>query len=918
MKKDMGKNKPSKLVILDSHALIHRAYHALPPMMTRQGQPTNAVYGYVTMLLKIWQTLKPTHLVAAFDMAGPTFRHRIFKDYKAHRAPADDALISQFAVVRRVAQAFNIPVLEQPGMEADDIIGTLVTKVNGGVKKVIVTGDMDTLQLVDDDTTVYTLKRTLAETITYNEELVREKYGFGPEHVIDYKGLAGDASDNIPGVSGIGDKTARDLVGKYGSIENIFDHLDELPKRAQTRLVGQQKNALFSRQLATIKCDVEIAFNLADAEVHDFDAAQVRALFTELEFRSLISRIPKSKSGEMQPTLFIDRAKQKSPAASLPANYHLVTTDSDKKKLRERLLQESLIAFDTETDGLGARDCPIIGMSFAARSRVEPSVGGVEAWYVPVTAAQLPQWQDILEHKDIGKIGHNVKYDLAVAQQSGVQIKPIAADTMLASYLLHPDGRQHGLDALAVQELGHHMIPITDLIGHGKEQRKMSAVPLPELALYAAEDADITWQLHQVFAPRIKEAGLSRVFAELELPLIPVLAHMEAAGVKLDVAALQTLEKKTARRIKTLQEKIWLTSGSEFNINSTQQLRVVLYDKLQLPTTDIKKTQSGYSTAASELEKLRGQHAIIELLEEYREIAKLQNTYIKPLPQLVGSDGRLHGSFNQVVAATGRLSSQDPNLQNIPVKTAAGQEIRAAFIAEAGHSLVKADYSQIDLRVAAHISQDERMMDVFRAGGDIHTETAAWIANVSPAEVTAKQRREAKTLNFGVLYGMGAFNFARAAGVSVEEARSFIERYRAQYQGLTAWIRQTIETAEELGFVETLFGRRRWVPDINANSSAIRSAAERAAFNFPIQGTAADILKKAMIELYALLQKKYPAAKMILSVHDELVCEVATADAKKLALDMKQVMENVFTIDVPLVVDVAIGSNWRDMKKVSP
>ncbi len=920
---NMTKKRNVKLAIIDSHALIHRAYHALPPMTTRHGEPTNAVFGFTTMLLKMWQTLKPTHVVAAFDLPGPTFRHKEFAEYKAHRAPADDELISQFDLVRQVVDAFNIPILAKPGFEADDIIGTLVTTLKDGIKKVVITGDMDTLQLIDDDTSIFTPKRGIADPVLYDENLVNARYGFGPEFITDYKGLSGDPSDNIPGVVGIGKKTAGDLIHKYGSIESIYEHLDELPKRAQTRLRGHKKDALFSRKLATIKRDVALKFNISQATLNDFDPNEVRKLFEKLEFRSLIQKIPKSLRGEIQATLLqgselklnsnVKQDANKELNVHLPVNYHIAVTPAEQKNLRERLAKEVLISFDTETDQLGARQFPIVGMSFAIHKKSKQQVK-TEAWYVPINSKTLLAWKGLLENPKIKKIGHNLKYDLEVTRQSGIELKPIAADTMILSYLLHPGARQHGLDTLAVQELGHHPIPITDLIGTGKNQKKMSQVPLREIGRYAAEDADVSLRLYDKLSPKITTEGLTRVLEELELPLIPVLAHIEMAGVKIDKAQLVVLQKKTARRIKTLQTKIWqVVGGIKFNINSTQQLRDVLYTKLKLPTTDIKRTQSGFSTAASELEKLRGTHDVIELLEEYRELSKLQNTYIEPLPALTQNDGRIHGSFSQVVAATGRLSSSDPNLQNIPVRTTLGQEIRSAFMAERGFRLVKADYSQIDLRVAASISRDEKMMDAFRAGGDIHATTAAWINNVAPADVTSKQRRDAKTLNFGVLYGMGPLNFARASGVSSEEARSFIERYREQYIGLMNWIKQTIEQAESLGFVETLFGRRRWVPEINSNAPAIRAAAERAAFNFPIQGTAADILKKAMIELYTHMLKKYPDAKMILTVHDELVCEVPVKETVSLGADMKKIMESVFPLDVPLVVDVSSGSNWRDM-----
>lgn len=902
-----------KLAIIDAHALIHRAYHALPPMNSADGAPTNAVYGFTTMLLKMLTTLKPTHVVAAFDVKGPTFRHKEFPDYKAHRKPADDDLVVQFDVVRDVVRAFNIPIIESQGFEADDVIGTLVERIDGGVKKVVVTGDMDTLQLIDDDTVVFTLKSGMTNTISYTEELVHEKYGFGSDLVPDYKGLAGDASDNIPGVEGIGDKTARELVGQYGSIENIYKHLDEVSTRARNRLEGHKKDALFSRKLATIRRDVPIDFKLSDAELADFDASELREMFVRLGFKSLLGRIPKSSRGGAQPTLFEDKKKAKGNASRpLPDNYHLVEDEDDKKKLKGLLKKQKVIAFDTENDRLGAREYPIVGMSFAAK------VGGkIEAWYVPVNRESLKEWRDILEDPKIGKTGHNLKYDLEVVRQSDINLSPIVFDTMLASYLLAPGARQHSLDVLAGEQLDHYCIPITSLIGEGKQQKAMSEVPLKDLAPYACEDADVSYRLYEVLAKKIKAEGLGRVMDELEVPLIPVLADMELAGVKVDAEELNELRQSVAGKISRREKKIWELAGREFNIRSTQQLRVVLYDYLSLPTDKIGRTQSGYSTAAAELKKLRDAHEIIPLLEQYRELTKLQSTYIETLPKLVDKEtGRIHGSFNQTVAATGRLSSADPNLQNIPARTKLGQEIRAAFVAERGQRLVKADYSQLELRIVAHIAQDSKMIETFRAGEDIHTRTAAWVHGVEVEEVTSDQRRSAKALNFGVLYGMGPQSFAAQAGISLEEARSFIERYREQYSGVTEWIENTLRVAKETGFVATLLGRRRYVPELAASSPAVRAAAERAAFNFPIQGTAADILKAAMIELHALMLTKYPAAAMILSVHDELVCEVKSEAAEKLGRDMQKIMSSVMTLDVPLEVDVAVGKNWRDMDGV--
>jgi DNA polymerase I len=900
--------KKVKLAIVDAHALIHRAYHALPPMSTKDGVPTNAVYGFTSMFLKMLATLKPTHVVVAFDMKGPTFRHKEFKEYKAHRKVAPDDLIEQFDLVREVVRSFNIPVIEKQGFEADDIVGTLVKRIDGGVKKIVVTGDLDTLQLVDDFTSIFTLKRGVSDTILYTEEKVLERYGFVPELVPDYKGLRGDPSDNIPGVQGVGEKTAKDLVAQFGSIENIYEHMEELPTRAQTRLKGHKKEALFSRKLATIKLDAKIQFKLEEALLPDYDVEEVLKVFNKLELKSLIQRVPKSNRGA-QMTL-LGGAGESEKKVKLPKHYQLVETPDEQKKLRALLEKQEIIAFDTETDWLGARQYPIVGMSFSFGSGKK-----LKAWYVPVDPETVLAWKGLLENKKVKKTGHNIKYDMEVLAQSGIQLKPVAFDSMIASYLLNPGGRQHSLDALAVQELAHYPIPISALIGSGKNQKKVSEVPLHELARYACEDAELTWRLYEVLRPHIKKEGLEQVLTELELPLISVLSDMELTGVALDKKVLKGLQKRVSRRLGGLRKKIWQEAGGEFNINSTQQLREILFNELKLSTEGISRTQTGFSTAAAELDKLRGEHVVIEYLEEYRELSKLLNTYIETLPKLADKKtGRIYASFNQTVTATGRLSSSDPNLQNIPAKTDLGQEVRAAFVAERGKRLIKADYSQIELRLAAHMSQDEKMLEAFRAGKDIHQSTAAWVNGIELDEVTKKQRREAKTLNFGVLYGMGSRNFAREAGVSMEEARSFIGRYHEQYNGLTKFMEKIAEQARGLGYVETLFGRKRFVPEINSRAPNVRAQAERAAINFPLQGTAADMLKKAMIVLHERINKEFSEVKMVLTVHDELVCEVPSGQVKKFARVLREIMENVFTLDVPLTVDVMVGKNWRDME----
>lgn len=911
--------KQIKLALIDSNALVHRAYHALPPMSTRDGVPTNAVYGFTTMLLKMFSTLKPTHVIAAFDVKGPTFRKEKFAAYKAHRKPMEDDLAAQFPLVKEVLNAFGIPIIELKGFEADDVIGTLVKRINGNVKKIIVTGDMDTLQLIDGLTSVFTLRRGVTDTILYDAEMVKTQYGFGPERMIDYKGLRGDPSDNIPGVKGVGEKTAKELIYKYGSVENIFEHLEEITGRAKTMLEGHKEDALFSKELATIHQEVPIDFSLEAAQLDGYDTAKVRAVFEKFEFRSLLARLPNGGTA-IQPSLFSSPQAAAQKEISLPKNYHVVESEADQKKLLSELLRERLIAFDTENDSLGPRSHPIVGMSFAVRrgkGNAAKDNKGIEAWYVPVNPETVKLWQPLFAESRVKKVGHNIKYDAQVLRMSGIELKGVVFDTMLGSYLLHPGSRNYGMDALAVQELNYHPIPLTDLIGSGKSVKKVSEVPLLELARYAAEDAEVTLRLYEVIEPRIAKEGLLSVMKEIEVPLIHVLTVMELHGITLDVAALKELEKKLTKRIGELQQSIWKFSGEEFNVSSTKQLRSVLFEKLKLPTVDIKRTQSGFSTASSELEKLRGTHEIIPLLEEYRELTKLQNTYVTTLPDMVDAKtGRIYTTFNQTIAATGRLSSIDPNLQNIPIRTEMGQEVRRAFVAGKGNVLVKADYSQVELRLAAHLSQDKKMIDVFRAGQDIHSATAAWVYDIPQADVTADKRREAKTLNFGVLYGMGPQAFARAAGISVEKARSFIGRYREQYTGLTKYMEATIEQARTHGYVETLFGRKRYMPEINSNNMAIAAQAERIAFNFPLQGTAADILKKAMIELQAVIEKDWPDVKLLLTVHDELVAEAPAEQAPAFAKAMKKAMEGVTVLDVPLIADVSVGTNWKDTEEI--
>lgn len=897
--------KQQKLAIIDAHALIHRAYHALPPMSTPDGIPTNAAYGFTSMMLKMIGQLKPTHVVAAFDMKGPTFRHKEYADYKAHRkAPADD-LIPQFDVVRDIVRAFSIPVLEKKGFEADDIIGTVAKQFGGSMPVVIITGDNDTLQLVTDTVSVCSLKKGITDTILYTPELVREAWGFEPRFVPDFKGLAGDPSDNIKGVAGIGAKTAKDLVSQYGSLEEIIAHIDELSPRVQKRLLGHEQDAFASRKLATIALDVPVSFAIEDAVFKEYDMTRVRTLFQKLEFRTLLARLPGSTNG-IQPTL--DFGKKE--AIVMPDNYAIAASSEEQEALRATLSRAEIVSFDTETDGLGGRNSLIIGMSFAIHEEGEK----IRAWYVPIDTVSVKSWKVFFEDPNIHKTGHNLKYDIEVLMQSGIIMQGITFDSMIASYLLRPGSRNHGLDDLAQEKLDYTPIPITDLIGSGKEQKSMRDVPLDILARYACEDAEVALRLYDLFLPELRQEKLLDVLENIELPLFPVLAHMETTGVAVDRTVFERMSTKIEQRISDIEQQIYSAAGETFNINSPKQLKVILFEKLRLPTVGIKKTQTGYSTGADELDKLHDAHPIIPLMSEYRALSKLKNTYLDALPDLIDEKtGRIYASFNQTIAATGRLSATNPNLQNIPVRTELGREIREAFVARPGYLFVKADYSQLELRIAAHMAHDEKLLFAFRAKQDIHRATASLVFGVELAQVTDDMRRQAKTLNFGVLYGMGPQSFARAAGVSIEEARSFIDRYKKEYKGIEVFIEETLSRARTNGYVETMFGRRKYVPELQSSNPAIRAASERATFNFPIQGTEADILKKAMIALYKTIQDKYPTTAIVLTVHDELVCEVPEQLAKEFADVTRDIMQSVITLDAPLVVDVGIGPNWNDI-----
>lgn len=922
------------VVLIDGNALIHRGFHALPQTMrTRAGELVNAVYGFTMVLLQVLNTVRPKYIVCTFDLPGKTFRHERYAAYKAKRVKAPQELYDQIPRVKEVVRALNIPIFEREGFEADDVIGTLsraICKMNG-CSVLVVTGDMDTLQLVNDCVHVLTLRKGMKDVVEYDVDAVKEKYGIAPESVVDFKGLRGDPSDNIPGVKGIGEKTARTLVARFGSLERLYEasreDLEEaVSPRIAELLLSQREAAFESRDLATIRCDLELPFSLEDARVSSYDHLVAAALFGELEFRSLLAKLPYTMNGtspsekkrtERDPRAILQRHDERHSERAKKVRsgtYSLVDDEQTLRELVAKLARASGFVFDTETTSLDPLRADLLGISFA--------IDEGRAWYVDVVGIGLLSVKALLSplfaDERIEKWGHHLKYDLHVLERAGFVVRGTMFDTMIASYVLDSSRKNHGLDQLAFTEFGYEMQSITELIGpKGASQKNMRDVPVADVVFYSCEDADFTLRLKVLYERRLREEKLEGVFQTYDMPLVPILISMERAGVALDVAHLRAMNTTLERRLKTLESKIWASVGREFNINSTTQLREILFDHLKIDTAGIRKGKTGYSTAVSELEKLRGRHPMIELLFEYRELEKLRNTYVVPLPDLVDAQSRIHTTFNQTVTATGRLSSDSPNLQNIPVRTEIGRTLRNAFVAQRGYRFVALDYSQIELRIVAALSGDEAMVSVFRSGGDIHRATAARVHGIPENEVTKEQRYAAKSLNFGVLYGMGPYGFARDAGVSREEARAFIETYMAQFPKLAAWIDEQKRRARETEYAVTATGRRRFLPDIRSSNFSVRGAAERMAVNMPAQGLAADIMKKAMIDVFPVVVKNYPDARMVLQVHDELVFEVPMEDVSSFALDVAVIMEGAYALDVPLVVESSVGKCWGEMERLA-
>ena len=930
---------PKILYLLDGHAIAYRAYFALTSggstrWATSSGEPTAGIYGFASMLLKLLEQEEPDYLAVSFD-TGKTFRHEMYPEYKGTRAKMPDDLRAQIERIREMVDCFNIPRIEVENYEADDVIGSLATwattKEGLGVK--IITGDRDLLQLVNNRIVVSLPNPKSGQTDDYFAEDVEARLGVLPEQVVDYKALLGDASDNIPGVKGVGEKTAVKLLKQYGNLDNIYAHLSEIPGKVGKDLAAGKELAYLSRDLARIRTDLPVTLDLDQAKPSRFDPLAVEKLFHQLEFRTLTQRLKKLNQ-RLKPSLMAQPEQESlfgsEPAPTAPkpdeplkTDFETVVVDSPEKlnSCVNNLKSASVIAFDTETTGINPLQDQLVGISLTG----DPEKG----YYFPVghdKGQQLPlddvlsALKPLLTNPKIAKIAHNAKYDLLVLRQVGVEVSPITFDTMVAEWLITPDSRHLGLKALAWVRLGVEMTSIEDLIGKGKNQITMAQVPIAEAAPYAAADAVMTLRLLPLQEADLQSHGVDKLNREIEVKLIPVLADMEEAGILLDLPFFERFSQELVQEIRQLEQAIYQQAGEEFNINSTQKLSDVLFKKLALDPPDVtKKTSSGkFSTAAGVLEEMRGIHPIIELILNYRELTKLQSTYVDALPHQVNpKTGRVHTTFNQTGTVTGRIASQNPNLQNIPTRTDLGRRVRQGFIAAPGKKLLAVDYSQIELRIVAHIAQDEAMIEAFHKGQDIHATTAAAIYGVPIEQVTKQQRRHAKAINFGLIYGMSPFGLTRATDLTLAEAENFVKEYFKEFPGVKAWLDKTRVEAAQTGSVETLLGRKRYFPNLKAGTNfAMRQREEREAINAPIQGTAADIIKIAMVRLPDALRSAGLKAQMLLQVHDELIFEVPDTEVEKTMKVVKDVMEHALELSVPLVTEARLGSNWGELEKV--
>ncbi len=905
--RSVKKHSNPYLYLIDGNSLVYRAFYALPDTMrTASGIPTNAIYGFTSILLKLIEE-RPDYLAVAFDLPVPTFRHKEYSAYKATRQKAPESLGEQMSHIKNILAAFSIRAFEAEGFEADDIIAAVSRDAaKKGVKVKIFTGDKDALQLVTEDINVLSAVKGISETFLYTPETVFSKIGVRPENITDYKALAGDSSDNIPGVPGIGDKTAVSLIAKYGPLENIIKNADKIEGKLGEKIRANIESAKLSKHLATLVESVPVDKDMEKMRLSLPIWQKILPLFEKYEFKSFL----KKYGGRETLGLFAGEIKEKIHHPDPKTDYRLVQDESEAVRVFDEMRSAGFFAFDTETTSLDIMAAELVGASFSSKAD--------KAYYIPanilLSGSVKKSLTALLTDSTKKKCGHNLKYDIKVLDKHGVKTSGPFFDSMVASYILDPTGGKHGLKYLGEKYLGRRMTSFDELM-LAEESSDIKNADINDLKNYACADADVTFQLCGLLAPKLEEKGLGRVFYDIEMPLVKILAGMELEGVSIDTPKLERLGKEMAARLKDLEKEIYIICGEEFNINSPKQLSCVLFDRLKIPS--VKKTKTGASTDASVLEALAGDFEIARKLLEYRQLTKLKTTYVDALPLLVNpKTGRIHTSFNQIATATGRLSSSEPNLQNIPVRAEAGKQIREAFIPADPERdvIITADYSQIELRVLAHLSDDAAMIEDFINGRDIHSATAADIFGVKLEDVTKEMRNFAKTINFGIVYGMSSFGLAKTLNIKKNEAEDYIKKYFDRYKGVKIFMDATIASARKNGCVSTLLGRRRYLPDIDSRNQSVRQAEERVAINTPVQGTAADIIKMAMIQISTKSQILNPKPVMIMQIHDELVFECPKENIAEAAKMISAAMTDVVRLKVPLTVNIASGPSWGQAK----
>jgi len=884
------------LYLIDGSAYIYRAYHAIRSLTNSKGLPTNAAFGFTRMLIKLIEDRSPEYVVMFFDAKGPTFRHEIYQDYKANRPPMPEDLSIQIPYIKEITHGFNIPVIEMQGFEADDLIGSFRYQAEkDGFFVVMVTGDKDFVQLVTDNAVIWDPMKE--KTIDINT--VRDDFGIEPCQMVDVMALSGDVSDNIPGVPGIGPKTALSLIKTFGTIEDLYESVDTISKKKQhENLVQYKKQAFLSKELVKINVDVSFPFNPENFKYQAPDNIRLAKLFKDLEFRQLQQSFPKRS----------DLSNK---------NYRAIFDMSALSNLIGRLKKAEMFAIDTETTSKDPMKANLVGLSFS----MEPD----EAFYIPCAHDYpeappqlklnnvLNQLKPVLEDPDVKKVGQNIKYDWMVLKRHGIKLAGVMFDTMLASYLINPSKRAHNLDQIALDFLDHKTITYKEIAGKGQRDVSFAEIPLEKAMPYSCEDADITLMAYHALMPLIENAGLMELYNNVELPLVPVLMNMEMTGVCVDREKLTELSKSFEHQLEQLESMIYSIAGEEFNIKSSQQLGRILFEKLKLPVQKKTKKKTGYSTDVNVLTSLADKHELPEIILRHRTLAKLKSTYTDALLDLVHPEtGRIHTSYNQTVTATGRLSSSDPNLQNIPIRTDEGMEIRKAFVPRKEWILISADYSQIELRILAHYADDDILIEAFNNNEDIHTRTATEVFQVFPSFVTSELRRQAKVINFGIVYGMSPYGLSKELGISQKMAKTYIDNYFTRYKGVKRFVDQTISDARKTKKTSTLLGRIRLLPDINSTNKVVREFAERTAINTPVQGTAADLIKLAMIRVDAAFREGGLNSAMLLSVHDEIVFEVPPDELKSVKVIVKEIMEGIWNLKVPLKVNLASGSNWAE------